>query len=77
MGVIDEIRNAIQDFMAKETRHPDRIYLGFNQVREVKKELTVNYFLMSDNQSLNDIKNCTFEGIPVYFVSENDHLHVC
>lgn len=77
MLMIDEIRNAINDFWANEARPPERIYLGVNHKNAVMQHLISNYFIKADNQSFNDMKSGTFEGVTVYFVSDPDHLHVC
>lgn len=80
MLMIDEIRNAINDFWASKARPPERIYLGLNQESRLKDEvLLVNVSQLRDRHPRYIKMKITdnFDGIRIYYVKENDHFHVC
>lgn len=80
MGMIDEIRAAINDIWANEARHPERIYLGLNQKSRLTDEVQrvdVTQLRDAPPQYI-DIKiTDKYDGVRIYYVNDDDHFHVC
>lgn len=80
MPIKDELRAAINDIWANEARHPERIYLGLNQKKQLKAEVSLIELTQLQDVAPMHLKvkiTKQFDGVNIYYVNEDDHFHVC